>query len=59
MVSQVYSSFKSAALKSFVVDFYDNEAEVELSFYLKSSTLVKLIDNEEEAAKHNFILKDQ
>jgi 5'-3' exonuclease len=58
-VSRLTAALKSAALKSFVVDTSMIMSEVEAIILFKEQyTLVKLIDNEEEAAKHNFILKD-
>jgi hypothetical protein len=47
-------ALKSAALKSFVVDSYDNERSEAIILFKEQYTLVKLIDNEEEAAKHTL-----
>jgi uncharacterized Fe-S cluster-containing radical SAM superfamily enzyme len=50
---------KSTALKDFVVDTSMIMSEVDAIILFKEQyTLVKLIDNEEEAAKYSFILRE-
>ena len=56
-IAKLTAALKSAALKTFVLDTSMILSKQEaLVLFKEQHTLVKLIDNEEEALKHNFIM---
>jgi hypothetical protein len=58
-IARLTAALKSTALKDFVVDTSMIMSEVDAIILFKEQyTLVKLIDNEEEAAKYSFILRE-
>jgi len=58
-ISRLTAAIKSTALKDFVVDTSGIMSKVDaLTLFIEQYKLVKLIDTEEEAAKHGFITRE-
>lgn len=58
-ISRLTAALKSTALKDFVVDTSMIMDKVDvLKLFKEQYTLIRLIDTEEEAAKHKFVLKE-